>query len=410
MTHKTHPLVDAEQAKLAAHAVKQRFDSLNTPIKLNHAYEAVAIAHKYPNWATMKASLTPRTQAAKSAYMFELGEYEEHGRLRIPAADTLAHIHAFSMSQAVRRDLLLNLSNNAIENDAAALFIESIDQDDVKSRTVETLMEAARRNGRAKHFRVVDVSDPASRLGDRFNIIASSTDAKTVAEFIFEAAELNYPYSYSMELLSVAVQLAITGGQRDDLTLAAIRKAINTISRHEGDPSIFGLSIEGRPKLETSLSWVLEMLDAAETNFPRLFDTKTSWGGPAKAISNKDILLVFTSREGSVVGTLIRKLVLESIRTAVMTAGESQNRYPDMVVYDDVDGVDEDDILIKEASLRCVCLAIGNQCPSLPRTFDDSAIRFKSEEGLGTARHTLLTEGGNSSSMVRGWWFRRQHS
>jgi uncharacterized protein (DUF1778 family) len=44
MPHATPVVMDSEKSKLAAHAIKKRFEELNTPIKLNHAYEALAIA------------------------------------------------------------------------------------------------------------------------------------------------------------------------------------------------------------------------------------------------------------------------------------------------------------------------------------------------------------------------------
>jgi hypothetical protein len=76
MPHATPVVQDLEKSKTIARAIQKRFDELDTAIKLNHAYEALAIAHRHPNWATMKAALDARDSAPATSGMgvFVLGQ------------------------------------------------------------------------------------------------------------------------------------------------------------------------------------------------------------------------------------------------------------------------------------------------------------------------------------------------
>ncbi|MCZ7862779.1 hypothetical protein O9X98_15495 [Agrobacterium salinitolerans] len=410
MTHNATAPVDAEQSKLAAHAIKKRFDELNSPIKLNHAYEALAIAHRYPNWATMKAALsatTPHAAAATPAFVFGRGKGDVH--MAIEPHKALAHIHAFSTSHVARRELLMRLSRNAVENSSALVFIEPVSMEDLRSGTMKTVMDMASDAKRSRDVFVLDLSHAQTRLGNRFNVLADADDPAEIAA-LFMAARSNFSSTFYLEyskIIEVAAGTAINRLDRQSgavLTASMVRDEIAKLASGDvplpedemWNPARVGRRIADLAKVSDSIVW------QAMTRHARCFDAESVWRGPGRAIVDRNILLVFLAREPDDFESVLEKIVVKTIKKAVSAASLDTRRFPDMVVCSDVDGFSSP-ALAHDARAHGVCLVLGDQCQTLPSSLSKASTRFRSDYGEHGHWHYLLDEDGDRSAPLTVW-------
>lgn len=409
MTHKTTPLTSAEDAKLAAHAIKQRLESLAHPIKLNHAYEALAIAHKHPNWATMKASFaseTHSTPTTTSAQRFHLGCYKDVGAVDISTEEALAHFHVFGLSPIARRRLLSNLAGNAIENGSSAIFIEPITIEGIKSPLIQQMMDSARMAGRAGDFRVIDVSSATTRVGDSFNILSDARDADRVADLLMAANYSTRGYSRHHDQRKILVSV-IARAMSDlrpayaPLTIENILESLTQMEEKDPPPG----TPEGVPIDETHAAIIRTNLIRIRKEFGRYFNSTTDWEGPWQSAKNGDILLVFTGGPKDGLEFELEQFVIASLKRGIRCIRRSETSYPHMLLCNDVDGFSEDADIIKEASWNGVSLVLADQCPTPPRSLNHGAIRFRTDwqEITGWADHQLLRDGGNSALTFDRW-------
>lgn len=404
MTHNATAPVDAEQSKLAAHAIKKRFDELNTPIKLNHAYEALAIAHRYPNWATMKAALSPSPSAA-DAPEFVFGGAKGDVRLAIEPHRALSHIHAFSTSHGARRELLMRLSRNAIENQAALVFVEPVSAKDNRSATMETMLDLASDAKRSRDVFVLDISHSQTRLGNSFNVLADAVDPAEIAE-LFMAAGSGYSNTFYFEyakIIEIAAGHAIgrLDRPREILTAAMLRAEIAKLG--SGETSLPGGEQWTTARSSGTVSDFAARSDlivrSAIEQHQRYFDADSAWRGPWRAIIDKNILLVLFPREPGDFEMALGKLVTKALMRAVLAASRDTRRYPDMLVCNDVDGLSSA-TFAEAARARGVCLVVGDQCQTLPSSLTGAATRFRSDHAPECNRHYLLDQDGNCSEHV----------
>lgn len=405
MTHNATAPVDAEQSKLAAHAIKKRFDELNTPIKLNHAYEALAIAHHYPNWATMKAACSPsRYTEDGPKFVFGMGKDDVH--LAIAPHRALSHIHAFSTSHVARRDLLMRLARNAIENLAALVFMEPVSVEDVRSSTMETILDLASNAKRSRDVFVLDISHAQTRLGNSFNVLADADDPAEIAELLMATQNKHsdtFYFEYA-KVIEIAAERAIKRlGRRSGevLTAEMLRVEIAKIVSGEvawPDDELWR-SIR---KVGTVAEYarVSERIVAESIKrYPRYFDDGSAWPGPSKAIIGRNILLVLISREPGDFERILERMVTKAIKKSVLAASTDTDRYPDMLVCNDIDGFSSA-TLAEAARYHGICLVLGDQCQTLPSSLRNTATRFRSEDGSAGSRHYLLDEDGNRSDPI----------
>ncbi|MCV9964416.1 hypothetical protein OIU34_21235 [Pararhizobium sp. BT-229] len=405
MTHNATAPVDADQSKLAAHAIKKRFDELNTPIKLNHAYEALAIAHRYPNWATMKAAIKP-TASALTATSFVLGRTEEGVQMEIEAHKALAHIHAFSTSHHARRELLMMLSRNAIKNSSALVFVEPVSEESLRSNIIGQVLDMASDAKRSSDVFVVDLSHAQTRLGNSFNVLAGADDPVEVASLLMAGEK--YSQTFHLEyakVIEVAAQRAIDAVGRTQgavLTAEMVHGEVEKLAT--GEASWLEGERWNAGRVGGTLSDFAKLaaltVQAVMRKYPRYFDNSSAWRGPQDSIAYGNILLIFVSRNPGDFEWYLEKFVTNAVKKAVMEASTDRCRYPDMLVCNDVDGFSSA-TLSEAARTHGVCLVLGDQCQTLPSSLTRAATRFRSDFGTPHFNnHYLLDEDGNRSDSL----------
>jgi hypothetical protein len=407
MTHNATAPIDAEQSKLAAHAIKKRLDELQSPLKLNHAYEALAIAHRYPNWATMKAALSPpNDQHVTPAPKFKLGTLDGDVPMDIEPHRALDHIHAFSASHGSRRELLLKLSQNAISNSSALVFVEPVSVEDLRSRTMTDIIDMASNAERSQDVFVLDVSHAQTRLGNRFNVLADADDPVDIAH-LFMSAHTNYSSSSYFEyakIIEAAAGRAIKRLEQKSGAVLTGEMVLDEVSKiASGATSLPDVeaSIQARAGGAVSevAKWSELIVRQALEKHARYFDATSAWRGPGQAIIGRNILLVFFSREPGDFERVLEKLVVKAINKAVVSASKDKRRYPDMVVSNDVDGFSST-TLAQAATAHGVCLVLGDQCQSLPLSLTKASTQFRSDH---SNVHYVLNEDGNKWSSIGIW-------
>jgi hypothetical protein len=402
MTHNALAPVDAEQSKLVAHAIKRRFDELNTPMKLNHAYEALAIAHRYPNWATMKASLKPLEPSRKARFC--LGRYRNGVDIEVDTRKMLSHVHVYSTSQVARRELLLALSWNAIENSAALIFVEPVFEEKIRNAAITQILDMASKCKRAGDVYVVDLSNRKSRLGNSFNVLADVKEAAEVARmFMVGSSTSRSVYFDYLKVIEVAAKRAIDAVSKIGGFPKAVVTAEMILTELERMASGEALWVEGQDwrtngdSLSSVASASAAFVRVVIQKYSRFFDSKSEWSGPRSSVAMGNILLIFVSDSPDDFESYLQQFVTKSVKNAVLDAPKSDGRYPDMVVSNDVDGFSCTS-LAQDAREHRVCLAIGDQCQTLPSALKKGALRFRSDQGVANyADHYMLDEDGNTS-------------
>lgn len=382
MPHATTVVMDSEKSKLAAHAIKKRFEELNTPIKLNHAYEALAIAHRHPNWATMKASLeTPPTSSA-AAGSFILGHAIEKGEhlpdIELSHDAALRHIHCFATSAHSRRDILEKLGANAIMQGSSAIYIEPISDEESRSSMLNSLMSEATAHGRRRDFFVLDLSTASSRVGNACNILEDETDPSACAElflsdnyrpmagdwldahrFLTECARRIIDRGFPMDAEGMALELRKLDTDHD--TMEAWRE-------------LYGNDYPARTN--GLASYLATYVERFASKHRRFFDRTSPWPGLASAFVRPQILVIFVSTRPDDFESMLQTLAFNAIRKAVK--GASKKSAPDMLLVNDVDILGNGYDVTDRATASRVCIVLADQCPTLPFQFDDAAVEFRS--------------------------------
>lgn len=409
MTNATPVVMDTEKSKLAAHAIKKRFEELNTPIKLNHAYEALAIAHRFPNWATMKASQTDKL--SKTAITqngdFVIGtfvRYEGGNRIdepfSIPVDEALNHIHGFSTSHEARHDLLRGLSSNAMRMNTSSVFLEAVSDAGTKSKLINDMLRHVTRHGRRDDFFVLDLSVEGSRLGNTCNILEAMSNDDRV-EFLLHGFHHNSSASdHSRLTLAYCVERVWERKLSDP---SSIQMNIESVC---GELSV--LETEGYPQViiesqENSFSAntyglpgrLIKHLQRFAEQHHRLLDQDSSWTGFKDIFRKPQTVLIFIDNSGSELTALFHRIVVKAIKAAIMYA-PAMEKAPDMLLLNDVDFLERG--LAERAARNSLCLVVADQCPMPPHQFLPQPVSFKSEihkNGSDAySHHELLTDTG----------------
>ncbi|MCS4088719.1 hypothetical protein [Rhizobium sp. BK176] len=406
MTHNATAPVDAEQSKLAAHAIKKRFDDLNTPIKLNHAYEALAIAHRYPNWATMKASFKVEEPIpAPLPTQFKYGmAYGSEKKIIASSAGQSKHIHAFSASSAARSDLLVGLSRNAIENGSGLFFFHAVARGEDPSAVMMDVMNLTVHAGRRREFFVIDASRKNSRLGNSCNILAAAESAEEIAELFWVG---NWHMSVAANI--VRIRGILTVAARHALRIArssSIPMTSDLLVQMLGEIQVGSLSLSEDDAAECEYNSGPVYADLCRTittyverqvkSYPMFFDNEAQWNGIQAAANKRQIVVVLVSWDaGDDVLDVVGRIAFRAIKRTIAKA-RPKHAFPDMVVFNDVGGFDGVDIdgIVKDAGGVVVC--VGDQCPSPPAAFAHSAAIYRSfgrENDSGRPSHYLEVDG-----------------
>lgn len=405
MTHNATAPVDAEQSKLAAHAIKKRFDDLNSPIKLNHAYEALAIAHRYPNWATMKASFkTEGVIPAPLLTQFKYGvAFGSEKKLIASPAGHLKHIHAFSTSSVARSDLLVGLSRNAIENGAGLFFFHAVARGEDPSAVMMDVMNLTVNAGRRREFFVVDASRKNSRLGNSCNILAAAESAEEIAELFWVG---NWHMSVAANI--VRIRGILTVAARHALRIArssSVPMTIELLVQVLGEIQVGSLSLSEDDAAECEYNSGPVYADLCQTistyvenqarRYPMFFDSAAQWTGIQAAVDKRQIVVILVSwDDGDDVLDVVGRIAFSAIKRTIAKA-KSTHAFPDMVVFNDVGGFDSVDIdgTVKDA--QGVVFCVGDQCPTPPAVFADQAAIYRSfrREDRDESCHYLELDG-----------------
>ncbi len=382
MPHATTVVMDSEKSKLAAHAIKKRFEELNTPIKLNHAYEALAIAHRHPNWATMKASLEKSSSALVSSGAFILGHRNEteadQADIELSHDDALRHIHCFATSADSRRDILEGLGKNAIIQGSSAVYVQPVADEESRSAMLNSLMTRATMHGRRRDFFVLDLSEASSRVGNACNILEDETDPSACASlflsdnyqpvcgdwldahrFLSECARRILDRGCPLDVEGIALELRNLATDHD--TMEAWRKLYG----NEYPARTAGLS-----------NYLANYVETFARKHRRFFDRTSSWPGLASAFVRPQILVVFVSTSPDDVEYMLQTLAFNAIRKALKAS--TKKAAPDMLLLNDVDILGNGYDVADQATSSGVCIVLADQCPTLPFPFDDAAVEFRS--------------------------------
>jgi hypothetical protein len=404
MTHNATAPVDAEQSKFAAHAIKKRLDDLNTPIKLNHAYEALAIAHRYPNWATMKASFKADDASVGSPTQFKYGmTYGSEKNLIAAPASRLKHIHAFSTSSTARSDLLVGLSRNPIENGAGLLFCHAVADGENQSSVMMEVMNKAVSAGRRRDFFVLDASRKKSRLGNSCNILVAAS-AEEIAELFWVGSwhqHVGTNRSRTIGILRVAARHAIACAisSRVRMTSELLVQALGELqvgSLELSEDDAAECEYNAGPVYADLCRTISTYVETQVRNYPMFFDNEAQWSGVQNALYNRQIVVILVSWSvDDDVLELVGQIALSAIKKSIAKF-RSTHEFPDMVVLNDVGGFDEGGMEETIKVAKNVVFCVGDQCPTPPAAFSDDPVIYRSfrhEESRGEPSHYLEVDG-----------------
>ncbi|NTF17938.1 hypothetical protein G6L37_05945 [Agrobacterium rubi] len=406
MTNATTVVMDSEKSKLAAHAIKKRFEELNAPIKLNHAYEALAIAHRHANWATMKVAIGGKPSVA-AADTFAVGisrRYEQRQsimeQVSIPSGKALNHFHAFSTSHEARHDLLRGLSANAMRTGRTSVFVEPVSDAGTKYKLINGLLRHATAHGRRDDFFVLDLSAPPSRLGNTCNILDAMTP-DAVAEFLLYDNHVLKNIENADLMLAYCVENLISSKDGSEpsvrITIDSLCRELELLDIHGFRESI----VDERTRLLMNYTAqglparLLKYLRAFSKHHQRLLDDDTPWGGFSTILQKPQTLLIFVDDKGSPLADILLREVVNALLT-VIEQGDGRPGSGDMLLLNDVDFLKKD--VAKRARKNGICLVIADQCPMPPPHLDTDPTLFRSEaveEGSQRySNHQLITETG----------------
>lgn len=410
MTHATTVVMDLDRSKLAAHAIKKRFDELNAPIKLNHAYEALAIAHRHPNWATMKAAMkaTPSglctVPSGSADDSFSVGihwKFENRKRVEeqisISWKEALNHIHGFSTSHEARHDLLLGLSANAIRGGGTSIFVEPVSDMDTKSRLINGLLRHSTANGRRDDYFVLDLSVEGSRLGNTCDILKAMRSGDVV-EFLLHGFHGPHFGDHARLTLTYCVdrilQGTVQGDAPDLITIDAVCRELEVLEVHGYPQAILDKQALSFGAATSELPEHLKRhLRAFALKHHRLLDENSHWPGFDDVLKKPQTLLIFIDDGDSPLTGLLSRVVIDALRTVIERAEADK---PGMLLLNDVDFLRKG--LAERATQNGVCLVIADQCPTPPRHLASAPLSFRSEtmknnSGM-SSHHELVTSMG----------------
>jgi hypothetical protein len=398
MPQATTVVMDSEKSKLAAHAIKKRFEELNTPIKLNHAYEALAIAHRHPNWATMKASLEPTSQTATSKGAFVLGhrvdKEADQQDIELSHEDALRHIHCFATSAHSRRDILERLGKNAIRQGSSAIYIEPVSDEESRSAMLNALMSRATQSGRRRDFFVLDLSAGSSRVGNTCDILDGEDDASACANLFLSDhyRPIVGDWLDAHRFLSECARRILERGfPLDPEGLALELRKLETDEIRKEWRKLYG---ENYPARTMGLgAYLANHVERFAEKHRRFFDRNSAWPGLSSVFVRPQILIVFVSTSPGDLETKLQMLAFKAIRKALNAS--SRKSLPGMLLLNDVDLLGKECDVADLATSSRVCIVLADQCPTLPVQFDDAAVEFRSvyhKEDKASA-HYLVEDG-----------------
>lgn len=416
MTHATHVAMDSEKSKLAAHAIKKRFDELEIPIKLSHAYEALAIAHRYPNWATMKATVASsdtsdnrRQKLAAGTSDMCLGYLAENSaEIIMPIGKDRRHIHCFATAPQSRRSALQKLGGHAIRNGGSAVFIEPVHDEASKAAFVDEVMASAGAAGRRNDFFILDMSSTDSRIGNSCDILQHQSDDRLCAEFFLAGSMRGYhDYVDNLNILTACIgdirgqQRLVDTGRVTGLTPDAIAAKL-TVPTADGETAswVNALGVEHSARALNMATMLAAYVTRTGNRYPRLFTQQPTWEGPICAFSRPQILIVFVPITGSEVDEIVAKLALDVVFSALNRTRRSD--VPHMLLINDVD------LTVSQAHslgrAKDVVVVRADQCPTPPSYFDQNALRMRSRYSSDEkGSYNYIDIGGEEMQIVLGY-------
>jgi len=381
MNHATTVVMDSEKSRLAAHAIKKRLEELKSPIKLNHAYEALAIAHRHPNWATMKATLdsAPGHEKIPASNTFTLGR--RHGSDQPPITilheDALKHIHCYSPSASSRRKVMERLAMNAIQQGSAAVFIEPVSDEKTKASILDSLMTLAHAHGRRRDLRVLDVSTPSSKVGNGCNILEDEDDPGVCASLI----ESEYATSFASDIGIAPKYLARAARSILDrgypLDLEGLLTEFGRLEE-EGIPeqALGAYGAESPHQVTGICSRLSRHVQGMRRKYRKIFERSESWEGIPGMFANREIVVIFVSDSENGMLRELRRLVYRSLRRSLRST--RCHGAPGMLLLNDVDLLEEHSDLADAAACSRIVLVAGDQCPTPPDQFHAGAVEIRS--------------------------------
>jgi hypothetical protein len=407
MPHATPVVQDLEKSKVIARAIQKRFDELNSPIKLNHAYEALAIAHRHPNWATMKAAIDAPSKVSETpgAGAFVLGQrvvrYDaENGPedIELPHADALKHIHCFSTSIEARRAFLMEVGANAIHQGSTAIFIEPVSDEASKSLFLNSIMDCATRYGRRRDFFALDLSDARSRIGNSCNILEDEVSPENCANLLLSDYSTYQNWFDAHRIIcECARRILEKGFNLDAEGISTELRKFNAEGVPEEWRELYGAHY---PASILGLAGVLAVhVDRFAKKYRKFFDRNSPWPGFRSVLNRPQILVIFVPSVPGDVEDALHPVAFDALRKAMRT--ERKTGTPGMLLVNDVDIFGSHGDIADLATSSRVCMTLADQCPTLPYQFDDEAVEIRSRflEGDKSLFHYLI----DGAEEIRMW-------
>jgi hypothetical protein len=272
---------------------------------------------------------------------------------------------------------------------------------------LNSLMSEATAHGRRRNFFVLDLSAAASRVGNACNILEDETDPSACAElflsdnyrpmagdwldahrFLTECARRILRRGFSVDAEGMALELRSLA--TDHETMDAWRE-------------LYGNNYPART--DGLANYLATYVERFASKHRRFFDRTSPWPGLASAFVRPQILVIFVSTRPDGFESMLQTIAFNAIRKAIKAA--TKKAAPDMLLLNDVDILGNGYDVTEQATVSRVCIALADQCPTLPFQFDDAAVEFRSvfykeENGSG---HYLLEDGRE-----RHVWAGRRHA
>lgn len=182
------PRLDAARSKTHAKAVKTRLTELGVDIKLSHAYEALASAHGFRNWATMSAGLSDTSggsikiaKEGRARYSFLDGPRSFGKDVSLTFQQCRNHIEVIGRRK--RSHVMSSIVAQAVRLGAGAVYADASGTPEA----CEAITIAAGSAGRASDVRIIDFNAPASDKPLRYTPFSTCTGdemAEMLAGFV----------------------------------------------------------------------------------------------------------------------------------------------------------------------------------------------------------------------------------
>lgn len=405
MTHTTSFVPDSEKSKIIARAIQKRFDELNSPIKLNHAYEALALAHNYPNWATMKGLQPSSKVVSISPGSFTLGrsrsDEDQWTGIELSHEDSLRHFHCFATTAPARQRVLGRLGLNAIQQGSSAVFVQLVTDDDSKAETMNAIMSDVSGVGRRRDYFVLDLSSSSSRVGNTCNILHGEDDPDACASLF-----LSEGYRNSAEL-EIAARRFISDCARNVLgrgdPLSAERIACELRKLDESGFREEWLELYGQNYKALTLGLAVSLAVHVESfaqRYKRFFDQTSVWEGLTSIFARPQVLAVFLSENPGAVEKQLQEMFYRALSKAV--ASSHRSAVPDMLLLNDISLLALRSDFVQAATTGRVCIVVADQCPSAPVQFEEGCIEFRSVDYKREIDYHFLMENGVEVHVIVG--------